>query len=67
MPTVSVPEIRKRGSIASLGRAPPGAPDTQNPVSGERVPTFDTVLRVVGALGLTPRAEASAAVQRQSR
>ena len=35
-------------------------------LSGERVPTFDTVLRVVGALGLTLRAEASTAVQRQS-
>ena len=27
-------------------------------LSGERVPTFDTVLRVVGALGLTLRAAA---------
>ncbi len=35
-------------------------------LSGERVPTFDTVLRVVGALGLRLRAEASPAVQRQS-
>ena len=35
-------------------------------LSGEHVPTFDTVLRVVGALGLKLRAEASAAVQRQS-
>ena len=35
-------------------------------LSGERVPTFDTVLRVVGALGLTLRAEASTPVQRQS-
>ena len=34
-------------------------------LSGERVPTFDTVLRVVGALGLKLRAEASS-VQRQS-
>ena len=35
-------------------------------LSGERVPTFDTILRVVGALGLTLRAEAASAVQRQS-
>ena len=35
-------------------------------LSGERVPTFETVLRVVGALGLRLRAEASPAVQRQS-
>ena len=35
-------------------------------LSGERIPTFDTVLRVVGALGLTLRAEASYPVQRQS-
>ena len=35
-------------------------------LSGERVPTFDTVLRVVGALGLKLRAEAASAVQRQS-
>ena len=35
-------------------------------LSGERIPTFDTVLRVVGALGLKLRAEASPAVQRQS-
>ena len=35
-------------------------------LSGERVPNFDTVLRVVGALGLKLRAEASPAVERQS-
>ena len=35
-------------------------------LSGERVPAFDTVLRVVGALGLKLRAEAASAVQRQS-
>ena len=35
-------------------------------LSSERVPRFDTVLRVVGALGLTLRAEASSAAQRQS-
>ena len=35
-------------------------------LSGERVPTFDTVLRVVGALGLKLRAEASSAVHRQA-
>ena len=35
-------------------------------LSGERVPTFETVLRVVGALGLRLRAEASQAAQRQS-
>ena len=35
-------------------------------LSGERVPRFDTVLRVVGALGLTLRAEASRTAQRQS-
>ena len=35
-------------------------------LSGEGVPTFETVLRVVGALGLKLRAEASPAVQRQS-
>ena len=35
-------------------------------LSGERVPTFETVLRVVGALGLRLRAEASPAMQRQS-
>ena len=35
-------------------------------LSGERTPTFDTVLKVVGALGLKLRAEASPAVQRQS-
>ena len=35
-------------------------------LSGERVPRFDTVLRVVGALGLTLRAEASPAPRRQS-
>ena len=32
-------------------------------LSGERVPTFDTVLRVVGALGLRLRAEAPPDVQ----
>ena len=31
-------------------------------LSGERVPTFDTVLRVIGALGLKFRVEASPAV-----
>ena len=36
-------------------------------LSGERVPSFDTVLRVVGALGLKLRAEAAPAVERQSR
>ena len=35
-------------------------------LSGERVSTFDTVLRVVGALGLKLRAEAASAVQRRS-
>ena len=35
-------------------------------LSGERVPTFDTVLRVVGALGLKLRAEALPAVERES-
>ena len=35
-------------------------------LSGERNPTFDTVLRVVGALGLKFRAEASPDVQQQS-
>lgn len=35
-------------------------------LSGERTPTFDTVLKVVGALGLKLRAEASPGVQRQS-
>ena len=35
-------------------------------LSGERVPNFDTVLRVVSALGLKLRAEASPAVERQS-
>ena len=35
-------------------------------LSGERVPRLDTVLRVVGALGLKLRAEASRAVQHQS-
>ena len=35
-------------------------------LSGERVPTFDTILRVVGALGLKLRAEAAPTVQRQS-
>ena len=35
-------------------------------LSGERVPTFDTVLRVVGALGLKLRAEVSSAVHRQA-
>ena len=35
-------------------------------LSGERVPTLDTVLRVVGALGLALRAEASPVAQRQS-
>ena len=35
-------------------------------LSGERVPTFDAVLRVVGALGLKLRAEAASAVQRRS-
>ena len=35
-------------------------------LSGERVPNFDTVLRVVDALGLKLRAEASPAVERQS-
>lgn len=34
--------------------------------SGERVPNFDTVLRVVGALGLKLRAETSPAAERQS-
>ena len=35
-------------------------------LSGERVPTFDTILRVVGALGLKLRGEASPAAQRES-
>ena len=35
-------------------------------LSGERNPTFDTVLKVVGALGLKFRAEASPDVQQQS-
>ncbi len=35
-------------------------------LSGERTPTFDTVLKVVGALGLKLRAEASPGVHRQS-
>ena len=35
-------------------------------LSGERVPTFDTVLRVVGALGLTLRTEVAPPAQRQS-
>ena len=35
-------------------------------LSGERVPSFATVLKVVGALGLKLRAEASPAVTRQS-
>ena len=35
-------------------------------LSGERVPNLDTVLRVVGALGLKLRAEAAPAVERQS-
>ena len=35
-------------------------------LSGERVPSFDTVLRVVGALGLKLRAEALPAVQRRT-
>ena len=35
-------------------------------LSGDRVPTLDTVLRVGGALGLTLRAEASPVAQRQS-
>ena len=35
-------------------------------LSGERVPNFDTALRVVGALGLKLRAEALPAVERQS-
>ena len=35
-------------------------------LSGDRNPTFDTVLRVVGALGLKFRAEASPDAQRQS-
>ncbi len=35
-------------------------------LSGERVPNFATVLKVVGALGLKLRAEASPAVTRQS-
>ena len=35
-------------------------------LSGERNPTFDTVLRVVDALGLKLRAEASPDVQQQS-
>ena len=32
-------------------------------LSGERTPNFDTILKVVGALGLTLHAEASAAVK----
>ena len=36
-------------------------------LSGERVPSFDTVLKVVGALGLKLRAEASPAGTRRSR
>ena len=35
-------------------------------LSGKRKPTFETVLRVVGALGLQLRAEASSAAPRQS-
>ncbi|MCE2426105.1 MAG: putative addiction module antidote protein [Pseudomonadales bacterium] len=35
-------------------------------LSGDRNPTFDTVLRVVGALGLKFRAKASPDVQQQS-
>jgi len=32
-------------------------------LSGERTPNFDTILKVVGALGLTLHAEAAAAVK----
>ncbi len=35
-------------------------------LSGKRKPTFETVLKVVGALGLQLRAEASSAAPRQS-
>lgn len=38
-------------------------PDTNEALSGERVPTFETVLRVAGALGLRLRAAASPAVR----
>ena len=48
------------GSDAGLSRE-----SLYKALSGERVPTFDTVLREVGALGLNLRAEASPAVKRQ--
>ena len=57
---------RARGMAQVASEAGLSRESLYKALSGERVPTFDTVLRVVGALGLKLRAEASPAVERQS-
>ena len=57
---------RARGMAQVAGDTGLSRESLHKALSGERVPAFDTVLRVVGALGLKLRAEAASAVQRQS-
>ena len=57
---------RARGMAKVANEAGLSRESLYKALSGERVPTFDTVLRVVSALGLTLRAEALPTAQRQS-
>ena len=57
---------RARGMAQVANRAGLSRESLYRALSGERVPNFDTVLRVVDALGLKLRAEASPDVERQS-
>ncbi len=65
--TATSPAIaRARGMAPVANDAGLSRESLYKALSGERVPTFDTILRVVGALGLKLRGEASPAVQRES-
>ena len=57
---------RARGMARVASEAGLSRESLYKALSGERVPNFETVLRVVSALGLKLRAEASPAVERQS-
>ena len=57
---------RARGMAQVASEAGLSRESLYKALSGERVPSFDTVLRVVGALGLKLRAEALPAVQRRT-
>ena len=57
---------RARGMAQVASEAGLSRESLYKALSGERVPNFDTVLRVVNALGLKLRAEVSPAVERQS-